>query len=90
MFVESERAVPICYKAHRLKSPLRLDLLVERSVVVEIKAVKALHPIHEAQVITYLMLTGYQAGLLMNFNEILLKNGLRRVDHPTRYAKKKE
>ena len=88
MFVESERPVPIAYKAHRLKSPLKLDLLVERSVVVEVKAVEALHSIHEAQLITYLMLTGHQAGLLMNFNEVLLKNGLRRMDHPNRYAAK--
>lgn len=89
MFVEWDRAVPIDYKTRRLKTPLKLDLLVERSVIVEIKAVAALHPIHEAQLITYLVLTGRQAGLLMNFNEILLKNGLRRLDHPTRYAKKK-
>jgi len=89
LFVEWELAVPISYKTRRLKSPLKLDLLVERSLVVEVKAVDALHPLHDAQVITYLILTGHQAGLLMNFNEILLKNGLRRFDHPDRYAAKK-
>lgn len=89
MSVESERRVPINYKTHRLSSPLKLDLLVDDAVVVEVKAVEALHPVHEAQVITYLTLSGYQAGLLMNFNEILLKTGLRRLDHPDRYAAKK-
>ena len=87
--VESEVRVPIDYKGRRLASPLKLDVLVEHRFVIEVKAVDALHPIHEAQVITYLKLTGHQAGLLMNFNEILLKNGLRRLDHPDRYARKK-
>jgi GxxExxY protein len=60
----------------------------EGCVVVELKAVDALHPVHSAQVITYLKLTECPAGLLMNFNEVLLKNGLRRLDHPERYARK--
>jgi PD-(D/E)XK nuclease superfamily protein len=59
----------------------------ERSVVVEVKAVNALHPVYDAQLTTYLTLAGFQAGLLLNFNEVLLKNGLRRLDHPNRYAK---
>ena len=54
--VESEVTVPIVYKERRIASPLKLDLLVERCVVVEVKAVESLHPVHEAQVITYLML----------------------------------
>ena len=86
--VESEVWVPIDYKGRRLAYPLKLDLLVDRQVIVEVKAVEALHPIHEAQIITYLKLTGHPAGLLLNFNEILLKNGLRRFDHPDRYVKK--
>jgi GxxExxY protein len=83
---EAEVRVPIAYKEQRLHAALRLDLLVEGCVVVEAKAVAALHPVHEAQVITYLKLTGCPAGLLMNFNEVLLKDGLRRLDHPERYA----
>jgi GxxExxY protein len=90
LFVETEVRVPIVYKEQKIATSLRIDLLVERSVVVEVKAIEALHPIHEAQLITYLVLTGYQAGLLMNFNEILLKNGLRRLDHPERYARRKK
>ena len=89
LVVESEVWVPIDYKGRRLAYPLKLDLLVDRQVIVEVKAVEALHPIHEAQIITYLKLTGHPAGLLLNSNEILLKNGLRRFDHPDRYAKKK-
>ena len=89
MLVECEVLVPIVYKDRRLANSLKIDLLVERSVVVEVKAVEQLHSIHEAQVISYLKLAGHAAGLLMNFNEILLKNGLRRLDHPDRYASKK-
>ena len=54
----------------------------------ELKAIERLHPIHQAQVITYLKLTGLPAGLLMNFNAPTLKAGLKRLDHPDRYMKK--
>jgi len=80
--------VPLEYKTEPLRSSFEIDLLVERCVVVEVKAVEALHPVHEAQVITYLKLTGCPAGLLLNFNNVLLKNGLRRLDHPDRYLRK--
>ena len=80
--------VPLEYKTEPLRSSFEIDLLVERCVVVEVKAVEALHPVHEAQVITYLKLTGCPAGLLLNFNSVLLKNGLRRLDHPSRYLRK--
>jgi GxxExxY protein len=86
--VESERHVPLEYKGQRIKGQLKLDLLVEGCVVVELKAVDHLHPVHLAQVITYLKLTGYPAGLLMNFNSTSLRAGLRRLEHPDRYAKK--
>jgi len=55
---------------------------------VELKAVERLHPVHLAQVITYLKLTGCPAGLLMNFNSTTLKAGLKRLDHPDKYVKK--
>ncbi len=86
--VESERHVPVLYKGRRISSGLKLDLLVEGCVVVELKAVDAIHPIHLAQVITYLKLTGCPAGLLMNFNSITLRAGLRRLHHPDKYVKK--
>jgi len=90
LFVERERLVPIVYKGERLQAVLKVDLLVERCVVVEVKAVEQLAAVHEAQVITYLKLSGCPAGLLMNFNSVLLRNGLRRLDHPDRYAMKQK
>jgi GxxExxY protein len=86
--VESQRCVALRYKGHRISGELKLDLLVESCLVVELKAVERIHPIHLAQVITYLKLTGCPAGLLMNFNSITLRAGLRRLDHPDRYVKK--
>ena len=83
--VESDRRVPIEYKSHKIRSELKLDLLVGGCVVVELKAVERLHPVYLAQVITYLKLTGCPAGLLMNFNSVSLKSGLRRLDHPELY-----
>ena len=87
---ESERFVPIDYKGRRVRGGLKLDLLVEGCLVVELKAIEALHPVHSAQVLTYLRLTGYPAGLLMNFNVTSLRAGLRRLDHPDKYVKKQE
>jgi GxxExxY protein len=86
LHVDVERHVPLDYKGQRISGALKLDLLVERCVVVELKAVERLHPVYIAQVITYLKLTGYPAGLLMNFNSITLKSGLKRVNHPDRYV----
>ena len=80
--VESERRVPLEYKGHRIRGDLKLDLLVEDCVVAELKSVERLHPVHVAQVITYLKLTGCPAGLLINFNSTAIRAGLRRVDHP--------
>ena len=76
--VESELQVVLEYKGQRVSGRLRLDLLVNGCVVVEVKAVERLHPIHSAQVITYLKVSGHPAGLLMNFNATTLKAGLKR------------
>jgi GxxExxY protein len=75
---EREVALPLAYKGVALDAGYRLDLVVENLVVVEIKAVEALTRLHEAQVLTYLRLSGYRLGLLINFNVELLKYGLRR------------
>jgi GxxExxY protein len=61
----------------------RIDLLVEKKLIVELKAIEALLPIRQAQVISYLKLTGCELGLLINFNSVLLKNGIMRVVHPS-------
>lgn len=77
--VEDELQLPVTYKGHNLQSGFRLDLLVESKLIVELKAVEALKPVHKAQVITYLKLSGYQLGLLINFNEARLIDGVKRV-----------
>lgn len=86
---EIERHVPLDYKGQRIRARFTVDLLVEKCVIVELKAVESVHPVHKAQVITYLKLTGCPAGLLMNFNATTLHAGLHRLDHPERYAKKR-
>jgi GxxExxY protein len=88
--VETDRRVPIEYKGQSIRSELKLDLLVEGCVVVELKAVEQLHPVYLAQVITYLKLTGCPAGLLMNFNNVSLRSGLRRLDHPDLYKPREQ
>jgi GxxExxY protein len=72
-------ALPLEYSGVKLDAGYRLDLWVDRTVIIEVKAVDELYPIHTAQILTYLKLTGNRLGLLINFNEILLKNGIRRV-----------
>jgi GxxExxY protein len=76
--VERQLALPIVYEGERLNAGYRLDLVVDRSVIVEVKSLDALAPIHDAQVLTYLKLSGLRVGLLINFNVILLKQGLKR------------
>ena len=80
--VEAGRRVSIEYAGHRLPNALIIDLLVEGCVIVELKAVLELHPIHSAQVMTYLRLSGCPAALLINFNAPTVKQGLVRFDHP--------
>ena len=77
--VERQKAVPIIYKAVEVEAGFRVDLLVDQRIIVELKAVEALAPIHKAQLLTYLKLTGLKIGLLMNFNVNILKHGLHRV-----------
>ena len=72
-------ALPVRYDGIMVEAGFRLDLIVEESVIVEIKASEELHPIYRAQLFTYLKLTGKRLGLLINFNVQFLKDGLRRV-----------
>ncbi len=76
---EKQLDVPIVYEGVRLESGLRLDLLVAGLVVVELKSIEQLLPIHEAQLLTYLKLTGKRLGLLINFNLTLIKDGIKRI-----------
>lgn len=75
---ERQRPLPVEYKGMRLDCGYRLDFLVESSIVLEIKAVSEIEPVHEAQLLTYLRLGGWKTGLLINFNVPVLKNGIRR------------
>jgi GxxExxY protein len=85
LLVECGRRVVLQYKGQKLTSFLKVDLIVENSVVVELKAVDQIHPIHKAQVITYLKLTGCPVGLLLDFNSTSLRQGMHRLDHPEHY-----
>ena len=71
--------LPIVYKDVKLDCGYRMDLVIDRQLVVELKSVDRLNPIHQAQLLTYLRLSGLRLGLLMNFNTVLLKDGLRRL-----------
>ena len=75
---ERQKPIPVVYKGVKLESGYRLDLLVAGQVVLELKAVEALCPIHEAIMLTYLRLSDHHLGLLINFNVIVLKDGIRR------------
>ena len=77
--ISQQLSLPVIYDGRRLDSGLRLDFLVEDCVIVELKAVERLLPVHHAQVLTYLKLTGYRLGLLINFNVSVIKNGIKRL-----------
>lgn len=79
LFVESELQVPIIYKEDVLASPLRLDLLVEKKVIIEAKAVVNYNPIFEAQALTYLRLMNLKLALVINFGEKRVAGGIHRV-----------
>ncbi len=78
---ECQKPLPLEYNGIKLECGYRIDLLVAGLVIVEIKSVEALAPIHEAQLLTYLKLTGIKVGFLINFNVVVLKQGIRRLVH---------
>jgi GxxExxY protein len=75
---ESEKSYPVRYRG-KLVCHQRLDLFVDQRLVVEIKSVERLHPVHIAQVVSYLRLSGVRVGLLVNFNVAMLRHGIRRI-----------
>jgi GxxExxY protein len=77
--VKRQVAVPVFYKGREVKKPLLIDLLVSDRVIVEVKAVEKYNPVYEAQLLTYLRLTGLNLGLVINFGERYVKNGVFRV-----------
>jgi GxxExxY protein len=76
---ESQKPLPVFYRGVHVDCGYRIDLLVDDQIIVELKAVEKLEPIHEAQLLSYLKLSGCKVGLLINFNTKLLKNGIRRL-----------
>ncbi|HSZ61088.1 MAG TPA: GxxExxY protein [Terriglobales bacterium] len=77
--LEEQKPLPVVYKNVKLDCGYRLDLVVEDEIIVEIKAIEKLLPIHDAQLLSYLRLTKKRGGLLMNFHVPVLKNGLKRI-----------
>ncbi len=77
--VQRQLVLPIVYQNIKLDAGYRIDLLIENAVIVELKVVDKLHPVHEAQLLSYLRMSDLRLGLLINFNVKLLKDGIRRV-----------
>ena len=71
--------LPVVYKGEKLNLDFRIDILVAKEIVVELKAIDGILPVHEAQLLTYLKLAGKKIGLLINFNVPLIKNGIKRM-----------
>ncbi len=78
IFVENQVSIPLDYKGFSLSKDFRMDILVEREIILELKTVECLLPIHEAQIISYLKLADKRLGFLINFNVSMIKNGFRR------------
>jgi GxxExxY protein len=76
---ERQKDLPISYKGVTLNTGYRLDLIVDKQLIVELKSCDSIQPIHEAQLLTYLRLSGLNLGLLINFNVPVLKDGIRRI-----------
>ncbi len=79
LLVHRQQAIPVCWKGLKMEQGFRADLIVEDKVLIEIKSVETIAPVHQKQVLTYLKLTGLKLGLLINFNEALIKDGITRV-----------
>lgn len=78
LFVERQQPVPVVYKEIKLECGYRIDLLIEKTVVVELKTADEFNPVHQAQILTYMKFSNKPIGLLINFNVVLLKDGIKR------------
>ena len=79
--VSRQKPIPVIWKEIKMDQGFRADLIVENKVLIEIKSVESIAKVHQKQVMTYLKLTGLKLGLLVNFNESLIKNGITRIVH---------
>jgi GxxExxY protein len=78
LFVERQVKLPVIYKGKQIQKDFFIDLLVEKTIVIELKAVECLLPVHEVQVLTYMKLADFKLGYLINFNVSLIKEGIKR------------
>jgi GxxExxY protein len=85
LFCDVQLGLPVVYRGEKLDLGYRIDLLVQDLVIVEIKTVEAISPVHQAQIISYLKLSGKSLGLLINFNVVHLKDGIRRFVSGTQW-----
>lgn len=81
LHVERQKALPVIWKNKKMNLGFRTDLIVEGKVILELKSVEKIAPVHPKQLLTYLKITGLKLGLLINFNEVLIKNGITRIVH---------
>ena len=79
LFVERQKAIPIIWEDMKMNIGFRADLIVEEKVIIEIKSVETIAPVHKKQLLTYLKVADMKLGLLINFNERLIKNGITRI-----------
>lgn len=79
LFVERQKSLPVIWKDLKMDLGFRTDLIINKKVIVEIKSVESIAPVHQKQVLTYLRLTNMKLALLINFNEALIKHGIHRV-----------
>lgn len=77
--VQRQKELPVIYKSLKMEIGFRIDLIVENKVIVEIKSIETIAPVHQKQLLTYLRLTNLKLGLLINFNEALIKDGIQRI-----------
>ncbi|MCB0515042.1 MAG: GxxExxY protein [Chitinophagales bacterium] len=79
LLVERQKGIPVFYDNLKMDLGFRADLIVEKKVIVEIKSIETVAPVHQKQLLTYLKITGLKLGILVNFNEVLIKNGIQRI-----------
>jgi GxxExxY protein len=77
--LERQKGIPVFYDNIKMELGFRADLIVENKVIIELKSIEAIAPVHSKQLLTYLRLTGFKLGLLVNFNEALIKDGIKRI-----------
>lgn len=77
--VERQKAIPVIWKDNKMGVGFRADLIIENKVIIELKSVEMIAPVHSKQLLTYLRITGLKLGLLINFNEKLIKDGITRI-----------